>query len=100
MARPASMISDRITTSTSPGFRISAKDGLAPGRQAESGKELQVIDRGPGSLRDPRNRSGLGDVASAPRGIDEPSATTPPPCPPARHRQGYGVDRSSRRLWP
>ena len=72
-ARAASISSEASTTSTSPGTGIRASTGSRPAACAASfGKQLDVVDRGAGALRDAGHRGGLREVAAVLREIDDP----------------------------
>ena len=53
MARPASTSSEATTQSTSQATGMRAMTGSRPSSGRAPGKELQVIDRSAGALRDP-----------------------------------------------
>ena len=80
IARPASIISAAITTSTSPGTGISDSTAVRP---AEGLDHLDIVDRGAGALGDAGHRGRLRRRSPRlPRAPTIQSASTPPPWPP------------------
>ena len=62
-ARPASISSEAITTSSSPGTGASASTGCAPVGHRVAREHLQVVDGGAGALGHAGHRGGLRDEA-------------------------------------
>ena len=82
MARPASTSSEATTQSTSPATGMSAMTGSRPSSLgARARKELQVIDRSAGALRDPGHGGALDDVAARFGDLDEPVGQHPATLP-------------------
>ena len=72
MARPASISSEAMTTSTSPGTGISASTGSAPAPGGGLREQLEVVDRRAGALGDAGHRGRLREIAAVLGEVDDP----------------------------